>query len=354
MYSAVHAICLAAAVAWLVPALPAQPKPSYKSNPKFKTALSDAKLLADNQDYDDAIASYQEANDIADGRCSPCLRAVIELQIQNGDYDEAIASARAFKTFAVAPADKSFAEASRGRALFLQSEPEKTGSPYNPDLLHAADAAFKSALALDPENSTALFKDGQVLAHLGQTEAARAQFNACLASIKPGNPIYLRAQRFAANPALARAQLAPSFTVKTLDGSSFSLDRMQGRVVLIDFWATWCVPCMKELPQIKQIAKDFAGQPLVILSVSWDEDEQTWKDFVRKNQMTWPQYRDTDHRLGQLFEVEAIPSYYTIDSDGVITSELLGEGFDVEGRLRKLIAQTKAAGQNKALAATAR
>jgi len=230
---------------------------------------------------------------------------------------------------------------SRGRAYFLKAEPEKNGVPYDASLLAKADDAFQAALAADPKSSTALFQDGEVLAHLGQMEAARARFRACLAVLRPGDAIYLRAERFAANPELALEQLAPAFTVKTLDGSHFDLDQMQGRVVLIDFWATWCAPCMKELPEIKKIAKDFARQPLVILSVSWDEDEQTWEDFVRKNQMTWPQYRDVDHRLGRLFEVEGIPSYFTIDSKGVIASELLGEGFDVESRLRKLIAAAK-------------
>ena len=59
--------------------------------------------------------------------------------------------------------------------------------------------------------------------------------------------------------------------------------------------------------------------------------------------MTWQQYRDADHRLGQLFEIEGLPSYFTIDSDGVLTAEMLGEGSDVEGKLKKLVARAKAA-----------
>ena len=59
--------------------------------------------------------------------------------------------------------------------------------------------------------------------------------------------------------------------------------------------------------------------------------------------MTWPQYRDTSHRIGKLFGVEALPGYFTIDSDGVLTAELLGGGFDIEGRLKDLIAKAKTA-----------
>jgi thiol-disulfide isomerase/thioredoxin len=325
--------CLSAAIL-------AQVKPDYKSNPKFQTAISDGKLLADNQDYEDAIASYQEANEIARGKDKAVLHALLELQITNGDYDDAIATAHAFAAIATTQAEKSYAEASRGRVLFLQAETE-SGSQFNPALLKSADSAFKAALDLDPKNSSALFTGGQVLVHLNQIEAARARFKACLSSIKPDDPLYTRTQRFAENPALALLPLAPAFAVTTLDGSSFNLDQMKGRVVLVDFWATWCGPCMEELPQIKQIAKDFAGQPLVILSISWDEDEQKWKKFVSKNQMTWPQYRDTSHRIGNLFEVKALPGYFTIDSDGVLTTEMLGGGFDVEGRLKALVDQAK-------------
>ena len=94
---------------------------------------------------------------------------------------------------------------------------------------------------------------------------------------------------------------------------------------------------------MRQIAKEFSGQPLVIISVSWDLDEAKWKDFIAKNEMTWVQYRDADHKLSERFGVEAIPHYFTIDSDGVLTSEMLGEGANVEGKLKKLLAKAREA-----------
>ncbi len=335
-----QALLLASLICSLFPSSFAQTVRDYRANPRFGTAISDAKLLAENQEYELAIASYQEANEIAHGKDKPCLRALIDVQITSGHYDEAIATARAFRAIATTPAEKSYAEATRGRVLFVQAEPD-SGTHYDPTLLNKADAAFKSALTLDPRNSTALLLDGEVLVHLGQIESARTEFKACLASITPDDPSYGRTRRFAEHPDLALQQMAPAFTVTALDGSRFNLDQMNGRVVLIDFWATWCVPCRKELPHIKEIAKDFAGQPLVILSISWDEDEHTWKDFIRKNGMTWPQYHDANHRLGQLFQIEGLPSYFTIDSEGVLTSESLGGDSDIDATLRKLIARAK-------------
>ena len=107
---------------------------------------------------------------------------------------------------------------------------------------------------------------------------------------------------------------------------------------------------------MKKIARDFAGQPLVIISVSWDSDAAKWKEFLAKNEMTWVQYRDADHELSRRFGIDAIPHYFTIDSDGVLTAEMLGSGSDVEGKLKKLIAKAREsqAQQNNASEATAK
>ena len=65
--------------------------------------------------------------------------------------------------------------------------------------------------------------------------------------------------------------------------------------------------------------------------------------FIAKNEMTWEQYLDADHNLSTRFGISAIPHYFTIDSDGVLTAEMLGSGSDVEGKLKKLVAKAKAA-----------
>jgi thiol-disulfide isomerase/thioredoxin len=123
-----------------------------------------------------------------------------------------------------------------------------------------------------------------------------------------------------------------------VDGRRISLDDLTGKVVLIDFWATWCGPCRAALPHVREIAKKFEGQPLVVLSVSVDTDEQKWKDFIAKNEMTWPQY--FDHGLAgpmaKLFGVQAIPHTFTIDADGVLQDEHIGDA-SIEGKLKKLV-----------------
>jgi thiol-disulfide isomerase/thioredoxin len=119
------------------------------------------------------------------------------------------------------------------------------------------------------------------------------------------------------------------------------MDDLQGKVVLLDFWATWCGPCREALPHIQNVAKKFRGQQLVILSVSLDADEQKWKDFIGKNEMTWPQYRDGGFTgpIAKMFGVTAIPHTFTIDSDGVLQEEHIGDA-SIEGKLKKLLAHT--------------
>jgi len=146
--------------------------------------------------------------------------------------------------------------------------------------------------------------------------------------------------------ALINAAAGTAPAIKDSSTAGFRADVIEASMevpVIVDFWATWCGPCNEELPHMKKIAKEFAGQPLVIISVSWDSDETKWKNFIDKNEMTWVQYRDADHHLANLFGINSIPHYFTIDSDGVVTSEMMGSGSDVEGKLKKLIARAKAA-----------
>jgi thiol-disulfide isomerase/thioredoxin len=322
--------------------LNAQVPTTYRSDPAFVSAIAEATQQTRDRQYELAIEAYKRASDIASGKDVTILKNIYSLQMKTESYEDAAATAAAVTALATNSTDRSYAESSRGHALFLQAG-NRENDKDNADLLNQAHAAFEAAIAAYPKNASALYLDGRILARLGQMDAARDRFKSCLTCISPSDPSYVRAQHFAENPALSTQPMAPAFTVTALDGSKFNLDEMGGRVVLIDFWATWCGPCMEELPHIKKIAKEFAGQPLVIISVSWDSDETKWKDFIGANKMTWVQYRDADHHLGKLFGIEAIPHYFTIDSDGVLTAEMLGKGSDVEGKLKKLVARAKAA-----------
>jgi thiol-disulfide isomerase/thioredoxin len=310
----------------------------YHSNPKFVDALKDAKRLENSRQMIFAPAAYKKANKLAGGKCTECLKGLYQSSMKIGEYKDAEAASAQMQALATLPKDKSSAAVDRGQAVLAQG-----GDKPKPAQLQSAHAAFEEATTLNPKNATAMFYDGKTLALMGKMEEARTQFQQCLSCVSPNDPARSRAEHFAENPELSTHKMAPPLVVTALDGSKFNLDEMGGRVVLIDFWATWCGPCNAELPHMQQIAREFAGQPLVIISVSWDSDETKWKDFVQKHEMTWVQYRDADHKLSEQFGVDAIPHYFTIDSDGVLTAEMMGSGSDVEGKLKKLIKRARQA-----------
>ena len=314
-------------------------KPAYESDPKFIAALKDARDLKAHREYLFAIDSFRKANKIAGGRCVSCLESVYELQMGLGSYHDAAGTAAFLLPLATTPRARSMAESEQAQALVKQA-----GDKPKPEQLATAQTILAAALADYPKNNGARWSNACLLARLGKDEEASQQFTACADAAPTTDPMRVRARHFAEKPSLSLAKMAPAFEVTALDGSHFNLDNMGGRVVLIDFWATWCGPCNAELPNLKKIARDFAGQPLTIISISWDDNETKWKEFVAKNEMTWLQYRDADHSLSRRFAVDAIPHYFTIDSDGVLTAELLGSGNDVEGKLKKLL---KRAGDSK-------
>jgi peroxiredoxin len=102
------------------------------------------------------------------------------------------------------------------------------------------------------------------------------------------------------------------------------------------------VPCREALPHIRQVAKKFQGEPLVILSISLDASEEKWKEYITKNEMTWPQYRDGGFTgpISRMFSVNAIPHTFTVDADGVLQDEHIGDA-SIEGKLKKLIARAR-------------
>lgn len=309
--------------------------PAYASDPKFVTAMNDAKQMEHQHQYFFAIDAYKKANKIAGSACMSCLRKVYELELGIGDDKNAIATAQQMVALATSPVSKSLAESELGAAILT-----KAGDKPKADQLTAAHEAFQAALAAYSGNNSARYEDACVLARMGNDADASKEFASCAAAARPNDPMASRARHFAEDPKLSLNKMAPPFQVTTLDGTRFNLDEMQGRVVLIDFWATWCGPCNEELPHLARIVKQFSGQPLVVISISVDKDEAKWKQFVTQHGMTWVQYRDGDGSISKSFANELIPSYYMIGSDGVmLKTQRMGTDDDVEGKLKKLLKQ---------------
>ncbi|MDX2282672.1 MAG: TlpA disulfide reductase family protein [Bacteroidia bacterium] len=135
----------------------------------------------------------------------------------------------------------------------------------------------------------------EVLAHL-QTLAAR------LAPLLEGAP-------------------APGFELEDLKGGTVSLADFRGKVVYIDFWASWCGPCLREMPYSHELIGRFKGQDVVFLYISLDEDAQSWKKAVAKLKLPSPQLRAAQGSgVGEAYQIESIPRYVIVGRDGTLFS----------------------------------
>jgi peroxiredoxin/Zn ribbon nucleic-acid-binding protein len=315
--------------------------PAYASDPKFQKAVASAK--EPRLPADERLARWKSANKIAKGECIECLHQMIVFQMLQSQWKDVMNTANHLDAIATEPKEKFYAESQRGAALMHSNNDEPT-----PDQVKDAEASLRSALAIAPGSANLTFMEGRALAMLGRDDDAKTMFQKYLDMARMSDPYRTRVEHFLENPRLATMRMAPAFTLTTSEGEQISLDDMGGKVVLLDFWATWCGPCRESLPEIQRIAKKFADQPLVVISISSDTDVSAWKTFIQKNDMTWPQYRDADGALSRVYGVNAIPHYFSIDADGVLQNVQVGSGADVEGEVRKLLNKAHDAEKKKA------
>jgi thiol-disulfide isomerase/thioredoxin len=318
------------------------------TDPRARKTYANAIDWLKNRNYNSAVDNFRKANKQDGGHCTECLRRAYEIATRNiGDYKLAEAVAREMLDSASTPAEKALAHFQIGMATQRQG---LTAKKDQDKYFQESCDEFKAALEAQPQWAATHFTLGNSLAHLHQDDAARQEFSAFLSEDKNDVVLHERAQRYLKNIDLARATMAPAFTLVTIDGQHVSLDGLAGKVVLIDFWATWCGPCREALPHIKKIAERFHDQPLAILSVSLDTNDAKWRDFVAKNGMTWLQYRDNGS-IARLFNVHAIPATFSIDADGVLEDQHVGDA-NIESRLRKMIAHAAETDSRKSVIAS--
>jgi peroxiredoxin len=140
------------------------------------------------------------------------------------------------------------------------------------------------------------------------------------------------------------AHPAPDFTLPSLSGKrKVTLSDLKGRVVLLDFWATWCPYCRAELPVLQGLYVQFSRRGLVMLAVNQAEDRQTVQSFLSQHELDIPVVLDKSRRVAGTYKVRGLPTVYLIGKDGSVLLRLVGYGLDREGQLRKAIVKALAA-----------
>lgn len=133
----------------------------------------------------------------------------------------------------------------------------------------------------------------------------------------------------------------PDFQVEDINGKSLSLDQFKNKVVLIDFWATWCPPCIDEMPNIVKTYEMYHDQGFEIIGISLDQNKNKFLRFIEENNMTWRQYYDGkrgQNSLAQKYSVDSIPSTFLLDANGKIIAKNL-RGSALEEAIKEAVAK---------------
>ncbi|MDR1869382.1 MAG: TlpA family protein disulfide reductase [Treponema sp.] len=114
------------------------------------------------------------------------------------------------------------------------------------------------------------------------------------------------------------------FTLPLSDGGKATLSSYKGKVVILNFWATWCPPCRAEMPSMETMYQHFNKQDLVMLAVDVGEDALIVKRFIHNGGYTFPVLLDSDKKVSSVYGINAIPTTYIIDREGMIVGRIIG------------------------------
>lgn len=149
-------------------------------------------------------------------------------------------------------------------------------------------------------------------------------------------------------PALKVGDPAPEAMLETLDGDHLWVSQLKGKVVVLDFWASWCRPCIAALPSMKRLAQAHGDRPFVLLSISGDANGARLREFVANHELGWTQCWDGNSDAQRAYGVRGFPTYFVIDPAGRISYVKSGWGRGAEKELGREVEKALAAGGERA------
>jgi thiol-disulfide isomerase/thioredoxin/Tfp pilus assembly protein PilF len=285
-------------------------------DPAFEQQMERGRAVIREHKYKDAVEPLKSANKLQHDSCGECnfLLAVAYMHLR----DESHAMESCDKVLAVAQTDelRALAHNLRGNMLLAEAGPDvkKMG---------AAESEFRAAVQLQPKTPVFHMNLAKALLRESKDDLAKQELQVCL-DCNPDETMKTEAGKLLADPNRGRETIAPDFQFTSMQGQQLSLQGLAGRVIVMDFWATWCPPCRESVPELKELTRKYPLKKLVLISVSADKDEQQWREFVAKKKMDWAQYRDADKRIMNSFDIHSFPTYLVINGDGVIKERITG------------------------------
>lgn len=123
---------------------------------------------------------------------------------------------------------------------------------------------------------------------------------------------------------LGLGDVAPNFTVRQESGNVVALADFRGKIVVLNFWATWCPPCIEEMPALNRLADHYRGKDVVVLGVSLDEDASQYDDFIAKNEIKFLTLRNPARAVSEQYGTYKLPETYIISRQGRLLKKYIG------------------------------
>lgn len=321
--------------------------PAGADEPEVQRLIDTGLQELASQSFDDAERSFEQALKASTGECGACQLGLTMVYSRTGQLKRGEKAGRAATEQLSGHPQEYLAWSELGR-IFLDRGKKK--STYFED----AEQSFERALELNPESGS-----GQTLLYLGIAQLKQEKDEVGVATLKrfvaayPDHHQVLAARRLIERPQGSRVAVMPEIETTTLGGTQMKLTDLEGKVVLLDFWATWCAPCRAAFPFLRKLARSHEDQPFALVSVSTDSDEGTLRSFLDEEEAPWMQIWDgRTQEVARAFQIKGYPTYVLVDAKGEVLFRTTGGGPLIESQIRRRVRSALRDAKRDAKAAT--
>jgi peroxiredoxin len=312
-------LCSSLALILLSAVSPATRRVDAQGEDSYESQLAKGNDFLKRRRWEEALKSFKKANDLKDKRSVEASLGMVQAYFGLDAHKNVVDTCEKIVEMAAGDAP-TLAQAYNYEGIALQTQ----ANVKDQKKLAEAEAVFRKGV-------------GFTLMEMNRDAEGIVELKKYM-SLNPEGSKAEEAAKLIENPRRAREAYAPDFSITTADGEYITLEDLRGKVVLLDFWGTWCPPCVASVPALRDLQKRFSKEPqFKMISVSTDGDEPKWRGFIEKNQMAWTQYLDRDRRVVRAFDVRGFPTYILLDSEGIVRYRELTSRWEQTGDLPEAI-----------------